>query len=531
MHEFSMGRMASSEPGIIPRAGRFGKVSLLTYARRTIASWIVLVLMAGVTPLAGVVGAEQPLRADIYRQAKAATMLVVATDESDGLAIGSGIVLNRSGLILTNYHVITGSRRLTLYSSEGDVYSNAIVVASDPDLDLAALQLEGPAFPDSALPLAHGGAEDGDALIAVGYPRITDELRLGLAVHATVLPIEVSGRVQGRSRVSHNPVELIQAIGAMNAGNSGGPMVSGMNGEVMGIVAQALPYAEVARDAKGETVASVTIRAGIGYGIPVERVRRWLVAHALVFDVAGREDAPAARHVRAADEPSRIARLHHATGHLLHSMGRILRQDSALQDLALYHLTHARRLDPSRYEAARDLGLALAHDGDVAGGRVQIEDALRLSPRNPRLYTDMGDLAWQQSNRQEAERWYRDALRHAPCDVGATARLEAMKTSQMEQTEPQGWPSSANGAVACAPPSLSASYVAGLELLDLGLRGEALHWYELTLAQPRVIHSTSEQSSLESIQRLRAELRSSREPLESTSSSVQSDRTSLSPAP
>ena len=255
-------------------------------------------------------------------------------------------------------------------------------------------------------------------------------------------------------------------------------MVSGTTGALVGLSAQALPYAEMARDAKGETIASVTMRAGIGYGIPIGRIRRWLEAHAFAYTATGEEGALSGRKEGWLSVPQRRARLHQGTGRLLYSMARVLRHDTDLLDMAVYHFTHSRNLEPSQVDAVRYLGLALADAGDLVGSRVHMDEALRLSPGNPQVYTDLGDLAWQGRDRREAERWYRDALRHAPCDARASARLHAIKHAADVEGKRGPLPEFTNSTL-CPPPSLSASHLAGLELLELGLHTEVLRWYEV----------------------------------------------------
>src|SRR5256885_4697479 len=79
---------------------------------------------------------------DLYRQAKAATVLIVGVnDESHALSFGSGVVISEQGLVLTNAHVVEDSTRLFVYIRNQAIDSGATVLAIDSDLDLATLHI------------------------------------------------------------------------------------------------------------------------------------------------------------------------------------------------------------------------------------------------------------------------------------------------------------------------------------------------------------------------------------------------------
>ncbi|MEK7946946.1 trypsin-like peptidase domain-containing protein [Pigmentiphaga sp. YJ18] len=143
-------------------------------------------------------------------------------------SIGSGVVIVDSGVILTNFHVISGSRRLKVTFFDG-YEADADVVAIQPDKDLAVIRAK--SVPDDLPAATLGSSLDlapGDEVVAVGFP-------FGIG------PSVSSGVVSGLNRefVSaegrHVLTRLIQFDAAANPGNSGGPLVN-MNGEVVGIV-------------------------------------------------------------------------------------------------------------------------------------------------------------------------------------------------------------------------------------------------------------------------------------------------------
>ncbi|HTJ99217.1 MAG TPA: trypsin-like peptidase domain-containing protein [Bordetella sp.] len=149
-------------------------------------------------------------------------------DNAEAVNIGSGVVITDQGVILTNYHVIAGARRLKVRFYDGHE-SEASVLAVQPDKDLAVIRAA--SLPDD-LPAATLGSSrnltPGDEVVAVGFP-------FGIG------PSVSSGVVSGLNREFVSPESkqdldhLIQFDAAANPGNSGGPLVN-MDGEVVGIV-------------------------------------------------------------------------------------------------------------------------------------------------------------------------------------------------------------------------------------------------------------------------------------------------------
>ena len=145
-----------------------------------------------------------------------------------GRSTGSGVVIVDDGVILTNLHVIAGSKRITVTFFDGSV-SEAVLIRAYPENDLAVLRAK--TIPDD-LPAATLGStaklRPGDEVVAVGFP-----FGVGPSVSA--------GVVSGMNRAFLSPkgkrllTRLIQFDAAANPGNSGGPLVT-MDGEVVGIV-------------------------------------------------------------------------------------------------------------------------------------------------------------------------------------------------------------------------------------------------------------------------------------------------------
>lgn len=146
---------------------------------------------------------------------------------NEGRSTGSGVVIVDDGVILTNLHVVAGSKRIRVTFHDG-TESEALLVRAWPENDLAVLRAT--TIPDD-LPAAtlgsSGNLRPGDEVVAVGFP-----FGIGPSVSAGV----VSGlNREFTSKGKRVLTRLIQFDAAANPGNSGGPLVT-MEGEVVGIV-------------------------------------------------------------------------------------------------------------------------------------------------------------------------------------------------------------------------------------------------------------------------------------------------------
>ena len=137
-------------------------------------------------------------------------------------SLGSGFIIDSSGYIVTNHHVIAEADEITVRLSD-DTSLEATVVGSDEKTDLALLKVE----PTKPLPATQWGDSDatriGDWVIAIGNP-------FGLGGTVT------AGIVSARQRdINAGPYDdFIQTDAAINRGNSGGPMFN-LDGDVIGI--------------------------------------------------------------------------------------------------------------------------------------------------------------------------------------------------------------------------------------------------------------------------------------------------------
>jgi serine protease Do len=143
-------------------------------------------------------------------------------------SLGSGVIMNANGYIITNFHVVDGADRIRvrLKDDPPGVLHDAKVVGSDQETDLAVIKIEPPK--DHPLTPARLGDSDsmevGDWVLAVGSPFNLEET-------VTAGIVSAKGRNINPTR---NFQSFIQTDAAINPGNSGGPLVN-MAGEVIGI--------------------------------------------------------------------------------------------------------------------------------------------------------------------------------------------------------------------------------------------------------------------------------------------------------
>lgn len=139
--------------------------------------------------------------------------------------LGSGFVIDKSGYILTNRHVIDDADKIQVNFADGKSY-DAKLVGKDARTDVALLKIE-PRQTLTVLPLGDSAAEDiGEWVMAIGNP-------FGLSGTVTVGVVSFKGRPLTLGPQGTN-VDMIQTDASINPGNSGGPLLN-TRGEVIGI--------------------------------------------------------------------------------------------------------------------------------------------------------------------------------------------------------------------------------------------------------------------------------------------------------
>lgn len=151
---------------------------------------------------------------------------------NDSGAIGTGFVVDSSGLIATNKHIATKSNLFVIFPSGKRL--NATLVATDKESDVAILAVKA----TNLLPLTLNKNEPvvGEPVVVIGNP-------FGLGITASSGIVSAVGRSIGKSR-------RLQTDAAINPGNSGGPMLD-YNGGVIGIIN-----------------SRITIGHGVGFAVP-----------------------------------------------------------------------------------------------------------------------------------------------------------------------------------------------------------------------------------------------------------------------
>jgi Do/DeqQ family serine protease len=159
--------------------------------------------------------------------------------------LGSGVIFDKRGYVLTNFHVIRGADAVIVRLSSKQEFRGRIV-GTDPKTDLAVIQFQ----PETPLTVATLGNSDsvrvGEWAIAIGNP-------FGLDQTVTVGVVSATARADVGIATYEN---FIQTDASINPGNSGGPLVN-LRGEVIGI-----------------NTAIVAAGQGIGFAIPANMVRR-----------------------------------------------------------------------------------------------------------------------------------------------------------------------------------------------------------------------------------------------------------------
>jgi len=172
-------------------------------------------------------------------------------------SLGSGFIISREGYILTNQHVVADATEIIVTRTGGKQYV-ATKVGEDYISDVAILKIEGADFPSVQL----GDSDDvviGEWAIALGDP--FGLFDIGSKATVTVGVISATDRDFGRREDDRIMEDMIQTDAAINAGNSGGPLVN-CHGEVIGINTWIL--------------SGTGTNTGVGFALPINRVKRIL---------------------------------------------------------------------------------------------------------------------------------------------------------------------------------------------------------------------------------------------------------------
>lgn len=165
-----------------------------------------------------------------------------------GQNVGSGVIFDKKGYIVTNNHVVGNNRQVNVALSDGQVVTGK-VIGTDSVTDLAVVKIPG----SDKLPVAEFGTSDslqpGETAVAIGNP-------LGLEFRGTVTVGVISALNRTLDDVEQQ-IKLIQTDAAINPGNSGGALCTA-DGKVIGINSAKIAKAGV---------------EGMGFAIPINQVK------------------------------------------------------------------------------------------------------------------------------------------------------------------------------------------------------------------------------------------------------------------
>ncbi len=172
--------------------------------------------------------------------------------------VGSGVILDSQGHIITNQHVVDDAQKIIVTLADGRVLPGT-VVGGDEETDVAVVKVDG----KDLRPAEFANSDDlkvGQPVLAIGNP-------LGLAGGPTVTSGVVSSLRRSLQLSNGDGLKVVQTDAAVNPGNSGGPLVD-LQGRVIAITTAMIPYAQ-----------------GVGFAVPVNTARevaRQLIEHGKV---------------------------------------------------------------------------------------------------------------------------------------------------------------------------------------------------------------------------------------------------------
>ena len=183
------------------------------------------------------------------------------TLDGSGQSVGTGFVVRREGVVVTNYHVVARAARIVVITAPPNPRRLvARAIGGDPDRDLAVLQVDA----DDLTPLVLGRSSDlrlGQEVVAIGYALgLGAEFRGGGPTVTAGIVSALSRTVEAQDPAAPQGVRtytgVIQTDAAINPGNSGGPLIN-LRGEVVGI-----------------NTAGASDAENVGFAIPIDQARR-----------------------------------------------------------------------------------------------------------------------------------------------------------------------------------------------------------------------------------------------------------------
>jgi S1-C subfamily serine protease len=197
----------------------------------------------------------------LYRKANPSVVYILVGSGGPGLGMsggsGTGWVYSADGKIVTNNHVVAAGSYYEIVFPNGDRMEGELI-GSDPDSDLAVLQVAG--LPEGVAPLPLGDSDAisvGEFAVAIGSP-FGEQSSMSMGI-ISGLDRSLPSQRTAMSGSTYSLPQVIQTDAPINPGNSGGPLLN-LQGEVIGVNA---------------AIASTTgTNSGVGFSIPVSVVKR-----------------------------------------------------------------------------------------------------------------------------------------------------------------------------------------------------------------------------------------------------------------
>jgi 2-alkenal reductase len=204
--------------------------------------------------------------AELYARVNPGVVAILAySPDGKSGALGTGFIVDTSGHIVTNFHVVQNAKDIEVDFPSGRMeYAEAI--ALDPGSDLAVLSVEVPAGELHPLTLGDSSLVNvGDPVVAIGNP-------YGLYSSMTAGIVSAKGRADDSMQGSEDEGfylmgDMIQTDAAVNPGNSGGPLLN-MRGEVIGVNRSIV--------SESVTTSGNVVNSGLGFAVSSNIVRRVL---------------------------------------------------------------------------------------------------------------------------------------------------------------------------------------------------------------------------------------------------------------
>lgn len=189
-----------------------------------------------------------PLEPEVYAMVRPSVVLIMRDPNNRDAGVGSGVVIDEFGNILTSYHVIAGLDAATVRFFDGSL-AVATVDVEQPERDLAILHVTS-LPPDVTPAVLSGGVRPGDRVMAIGAP-------FGLEGSVSSGVVSATGRSFVVEETGQVLTDMIQFDASVNPGNSGGPLVD-LSGRVVGIVTGLV------------NPTKTRVFVGLGFAVPIE---------------------------------------------------------------------------------------------------------------------------------------------------------------------------------------------------------------------------------------------------------------------